>query len=102
MSGKPYPDGVKRVRELLNDEARLRDEAARLKRSIEEAKKRLETVDGEYGRACSERTKLMAQMDLTSSGNYGYEQRMSWFLVELVRQTKEAAPERVVYAVDAK
>ena len=91
MSGKPHPDGVKRVRELLDSEARLREEAARLERTIKESKKRLEAVDGEYGRACSERTKLMAQMDLTSSGNFGYEERMSWFLVELVRQTKEAA-----------
>lgn len=102
MSGRPSPDGVKRVRDLLDAEARLSSEANRLKEMIANATKRLDQVNHEHGLSCRERTKLMAQMSLTSSGEFGYEERMSWFLIELVRQTKEAAPERVVYEAKEK
>lgn len=101
MSGRPYPEGVQRVLVLLETEAQLVDEANRLRETIASAEKRLKSVDSEYGKANVERTKLMAQMDLAHSGNFGYEGRMSWFLRELVRQTKEAAPERVVDSVEA-
>lgn len=82
MSGKPYPAGVTEAVKLMTRAEALVKEIQELQPKA----KRLEQAELEYGVSQQELKKLLESMDLTSSGHYGYMERLSWFLQEMKRQ----------------
>lgn len=82
MSGKPYPEGVAKVIELLDVIETLGAEMESLRRSA----KRLEVVIDQRTTLIAEYGQLMRNMDVDSSGNYGFAGRAGWFLSEMRRQ----------------
>src|SRR4051812_527338 len=89
MSGKPYPEGVERVITLLEHASALDVEIARLEaqtRDLDDMRKRRANIAKEL------RGKLQ-EMDLESTGHYGWENRMTWFLGEMHRRMSARTPQ---------
>ena len=86
MSGKPYPEGVKRAVQLIDEIEELRRTINHLEPLVAE----LHTAHEKFAQASKALQKLLADMDLESKGNYGFEARMGWFLFEMRRQMIEA------------
>lgn len=84
MSGKPYPEGVKEVACALQRLRMLEAEIARQETAIREASDRLTEAQRDRTKTKTELWKKLESMDLTSSGNFGFEERMTYFLRELV------------------
>lgn len=85
MSGKPHPEGVAKAIALIQQVQSLNAEI----RELETATAKLEDKRKYLGNAYRELTGLIAEMDLASSGNFGYENRMAWFLADsFYHQTK--------------
>lgn len=90
MGGKPYPDGVKKVIELLDRVAAAECELPEVLSLIERSKVRAEDLRTERAVAWDEYRKLMRDMDVSSEGNHGFEARAGWFLTEIRRQIRKA------------
>lgn len=99
MSGKPSIEGVQQTRETVY--------------LIRKAQSRLAQVNTQIGVLRLEETKLTKQlqefeglllkgieaMDLRSPGNFGFENRFVWFLLEQERQNQEEIERQVKRAV---
>lgn len=86
MSGKPSRDGVTTFREALQKLAYSDQQIARLRLEIADRQKDLAAFLPAAESARREVFELMKGMDVQHSHNFGYENRMEWFLVELHRQ----------------
>lgn len=89
MSGKPSPDGVRDFLSLLAVMSEASTEITRLRNEIVLAQDYLMKANDAYSTAKETLFKLMRDMDVHASGNYGYEGRMSLFLVELFKQMSD-------------
>lgn len=88
MSGRPYPEGVKKVLDLLTTEEKLLAEVAGLREqlvSLKDVETRLEAASEKLGRTTQEIGRLLEEMDVSAPGNFGYGGRMGWFLLEMRR-----------------
>lgn len=83
MSGRPNPEGVTKIINLMEQRTKLANEASTLRQMVA----RLKDVEEAHAKATRDLWATMDAMDLTSSGNFGHEGRMLWFLDELRRQT---------------
>lgn len=88
MSGKPHPDGVKRAIELLDQIAAADSELPEVLSLIERSHERAKELKSNRALAWEEYSELMHDMDVSSEGNYGFEQRAGWFLAEMRRQLR--------------
>lgn len=79
MSGKPYPEGVTKAVDLMDECAALNDEIQELHPKVQ----RMREAEVRYGQAYVELQKLLREMDLESQGHFGYENRLAWFLMEM-------------------
>ncbi len=92
MSGRPYPEGIAEIRAQLRTMSALAIERTRL---IDERKRidlRLSAIADEDTKAWRAAFTLIGKMDVTYSGNLGYELRLSYFLRELVAPTEHPVP----------
>ena len=94
MSGKPNPEGVKRVIDLLDSVAKLDDEIAELSARVDSDQRRINLLSGNRAEAWKEHCDLMRQMDVSAEGNTGFEKRAAWFLAEMRRQLKAEKGDR--------
>lgn len=84
MSRKPSPDGVKQVRDLLNKQKKTLN-IQQLRSDV----KLLSQLEAEaYGNQ-REILSMIECMDVGIHGNFGWESRMMWFLLELNKETPE-------------
>lgn len=88
MSGKPYPEGVADFRAALKEMSEAAEVSARLQSEITNARLELDRANEAYQKAKETLFRLMKEMDVESSHNYGWEGRISWFFVELYKQEK--------------
>lgn len=87
MSGKPITNGVSKAIALIQQLRSLNEEIAYLEAEAAKLDDKRKYRDNAYG----DLRGLIAEMDLVSSGNFGYENRMAWFLSEFLRQVKAEA-----------
>jgi hypothetical protein len=93
MSGKPSPEGVKKLRELAATCANMANEAASLVDSLSIQKSRLVVVNDEYAIARTTLLKHLDEMDCSGTGNFGWEGRIVWMFQEIERQvSRERLP----------
>lgn len=85
MSGQPEPTKISEVRRSLIREATIEDRLRQVAIEANRLKEERQSLVDELGALRTARWKMMTSMDLTSSGNYGHEQRMDVFLMELVQ-----------------
>ncbi|ABO60567.1 hypothetical protein LA345_38755 (plasmid) [Burkholderia vietnamiensis] len=89
MSGRPNKEGIAGVLAHVRRANALREEQADLEQAVKAAEERLKTVREQIGKADALKLKAMAQMDVLHSGNFGFEQRLTAFLGELIRQAEQ-------------
>ena len=94
MSGRPSPEGVAKFLDLWAAMSETTSRIERLSHAISIREHERIAAKENYGAAQKELFDLMSAMDIASCSNYGYENRMSWFLVELHRQQSEAVEKR--------
>jgi len=88
MSGFPNAPAIAITHALIAKSGELRDEILQLRATIKQATLRMRDAEEEFAAVNRDRHKEMERMDLTSSGNTGYENRMTVFLTELIRLNK--------------
>ena len=86
MSGKPNSDKVLVFRLTLARTANASERIGILTEEIRTCQIELENQRKEYTDARDLMFKLIEEMDVKDSGNFGWEDREAWFLVELHRQ----------------
>jgi hypothetical protein len=85
MSRTPHPDGVTEFRETLARFNEISKEFAQLSDAVA----RLPIVTRVREETYRKLLKQMEEMDISSSGNTGWEGRIIWFLGELDRQASK-------------
>ena len=75
MSGKPNPDGIKELRQSFRDFTWTRERVAELKTLVTEQTKNLELREVELRGLTAIIQGKLAEMDVASPGNAGWEQR---------------------------
>ena len=97
MSGKPYPEGVSKILDLLEQhavvEVRINDTGpvvAKLSKELRADTELREKLSVDIG-------DLLNKMDLASQGNFGFGGRMGWFLMQMRKQllVRKGLSERV-------
>ena len=83
MSGKPNPERVNQFIQILNEMTDANLDIRNTLKDIETLNARLTKARMTYGTKYTELFELMQNMDVYSSANTGYRERMAWFLVEL-------------------
>lgn len=91
MSGKPEPTKIGNVRRSLVREAEIEDRRREIAIELQRLAEEQTSLAEELRTLRTERWKAMTSMDLTASGNYGYEARVDVFLMELVKPVQQAA-----------
>lgn len=89
MSGHPHKEGVAKVRDLLLGQKTTGDLIYELRNRIAKDTATLANAQQTYSINARAIHEQMGKMDLTSSGNNGYEQRMQEFLIMLTELTLE-------------
>lgn len=86
MSSKPNPDGVKRLRVALRNVVweRARLNAARIE--LDKAQEEVNRHEEGLVKHTCEVHELMKEMDIQSTGNYGYAERRFEFLLMLAQE----------------
>jgi hypothetical protein len=87
MSGQPEPTKIGEVRQSLIREATIEDRLSQISAEAKQLSQEREALVRELGALRTARWKMMTSMDVTASGNYGYEQRVNVFLMELLKPT---------------
>ena len=87
MSGQPEPTTISKVRQSLVREADIEDRLRQTGETINQLNQERRSLSEELSALRRERWEMMKRMDLTSSGNYGYEARVDVFLMELLKPT---------------
>lgn len=85
MSGRPEPQTVAEVRQSIIREAEIEDRTRQIQAERLTLERELVKLTEELGALRQRRWKAMQSMDVTSSGNAGYEQRVTVFLMELLK-----------------
>lgn len=85
MSGQPEPTKISEVRQSLVREVIIEDRLHQVAVGIKQLDQERQSLVSELGALRTARWKAMTSMDVTASGNYGYEQRVNVFLMELVK-----------------
>lgn len=88
MSSKPSPEGVALFRQAWEKMHRATGRLRELNKQIEAAKEEAVSLQLQYEDSKKELFTLMQGMDVQSNGNFGYESRFAWFMVELMSQIK--------------
>jgi hypothetical protein len=96
MSGKPSPQGVAELWELIAAASALSNEVATLNSTILVASTRLRDASEEYTDTHRKIRDKMQQMDIASDGNAGWEGRLAWFLAQFYRHSKNIDPGRTM------
>lgn len=86
MNDRPYPEGVTKIIELLDQIETVDTELVEIDRLIGKAEK----LQDDRRVLWTAYEKLMGEMDLQSTGNYGFIGRVTWFLSEMKRQVRNA------------
>jgi len=89
MSGKPYPEGVAEFKEAWTAMSNAALRANVLAIEVAARNKEIAELNEVYASNKKKLFTLMKDMDIASDGNFGYEGRMTWFLVELHKQFSE-------------
>jgi hypothetical protein len=92
MSGRPYIEGVQKLKKEFQILNSTQDELRALLVEIETKNKRIKTLDVEVGKRHQKIKELMDEMDVSGPGNYGHEGRMFSLLMGLC-VLKEEAPQ---------
>jgi hypothetical protein len=85
MSRRPDYDSVNELRHLLV--AQLA--AGKKIECLREEQRQLAKLEEQFAELNRKIIKLLEAVDCKASGNMGWEQRITWLLAELVRQTGE-------------
>ena len=94
MSGLPDEEGVQRVLNLMEREEGLLAELEQLRATVaplQQMQARLTQVEKEIVEATNMVGLLLEKMDVSSPGNYGFGNRMGWFLAEMRRRIRKTA-----------
>lgn len=83
MSGQPYPEGVARLAGHLRDLEDAREGIAREHDVITAHQEKLSAHQENERIALAAIDEAMVEMDVRSTGNFGYENRRLWLLREL-------------------
>jgi hypothetical protein len=91
MSGRPNPEGVRKYVDAVKEMEQLALEIETSSKEVQRLEKKLEVDKGKYSLAKANMLKLMAEMDVYSSGNAGYEGRIGEFVKMVYQQTRDQA-----------
>ena len=86
MSGFPNKEEIAEMESMLEQMEPLRNQIMKLSVEIPELKKTLETATETYADLVRRVTASMEHMDVAARGNFGWEKRVTIFLVELRAQ----------------
>lgn len=86
MSSVPNTDGIRSLRMTLDRLSAIEQSAAVLRNEIASRQGRLNKLQEEHADLAERVPKMLASMDLASSGNFGWETRIVWALRELATQ----------------
>jgi hypothetical protein len=89
MSGKPSTEGIESLRRMIDHMAALSEEAEHLSAGIKPLQDRLTFVRSEYAALATQLPEVFKVMDIHTSGNAGWEQRITWAMQELARQYRK-------------
>lgn len=89
MSGQPYPNGAAALSAEFRALNEARQKIARLQGVIETQKQAIVEERVKENAASENIKRLMADMDVSSPGNFGYEGRLMWLLREMNTQAEE-------------
>lgn len=89
MSGQPYPLGVSRLAGYLRNLEDAREGIARESKAVTEHQEKLDAHKQNQQAALKAVNEVMDEMDVRSTGNFGYEERRLWLLRELNRQAEQ-------------
>jgi hypothetical protein len=79
MSGKPYPEGVSKIIEALEELEKVNKHITYLTPLVDE----LKGAKARRNDLSVEVANLLSSMDLESQGNFGFGGRMGWFVEEM-------------------
>ncbi len=82
MSSKPSTEGVEAFRKLLRERRMVAREIIKLRTAVDT----LANLENKHREQSLALLNMLENMDLSASGNAGWEGRMTWFLDELERQ----------------
>lgn len=85
MSRYPTKEGIRRMRKCLLESQKLTTEIQQLGPEIARKTKRLGEAQEELNALRSQLFKEMENMDIGTSGNFGYQSRMFAALTELIK-----------------
>jgi hypothetical protein len=88
VSGKPYPEGIKRLCELFEQVDERRVKLSKLVPERDDLSKQIEQLQGELADRTAIIEKVLRDMDLESPGNFGWTGRLTWAIAEMYRQLK--------------
>lgn len=83
MSGYPTKENVEQFAKLLDEMAKRVEEIESIERDLGRYNSRLEDLQRKQVVTAGQRDKLLEVMDLRSTGNHGYEQRLMHLLLEI-------------------
>lgn len=92
MSSKPSPLGVRELKAVVAKCARLEVEYEELGDRITADTTRYKAVERELAESKRDIIKKVEGMDCASNGNWGWEARFSWMLMEFERQSASPSP----------
>ena len=88
MSGRPYPEGVSKLSGYLRDLDNAQEGIARESEVITLHQEKLTAHEQNKRAALKAIDDAMSEMDVRSTGNFGYEERRLWLLRELNKQAE--------------
>lgn len=89
MSGYPSIEGVAEISALVAQSVVLGDEISMLQKTINEAEAGLKIAVEEFTIVNGSIIAKMERMDVTSSGNFGWQRRFTCFLTEFYIQIRK-------------
>lgn len=95
MSGKPSPEQTAELRRILKRKYELEKEYEVLIEQRDKANKRIKELNEIFEKQSAVIIKALADMDVHSKGNYGWENRTLWFLTELVGENAVPAKNKM-------
>lgn len=93
MSGAPHPTGVAEAVSLAQRISELRQDLSRVTSEMDRLMKEKAALSERLGMADRRFREVMAEMDVDTTGNFGWAARMYDFVTEVVRQARAGAPE---------
>jgi hypothetical protein len=88
MSGRPYPEGVRQYRKLMQLKAESDVTLASSQKQLEQIRRDLQRELERNNSYQKDIEKLMVDMDVASPGNVGYAERLQCFIAEILKQER--------------